>query len=201
MVTLLVYGFALGFMGYLPPGNINLTVVQLSIHHTNNKLWSFILLATVMEFLYCMGCLTGLDFLMHQPHLVHVLEWSSVFIFAILGLLAFFHHEDASKVQALSGFGRGVFATIINPLQIPFWLVWGVYLSERLKGDLSTTAVFAFITSVGTVCILWAYAVGGKKLVEWLKLERKLLDRMIGLLLIGLAVWQLVKLLHWHKHG
>jgi threonine/homoserine/homoserine lactone efflux protein len=197
MITMM-YGFMLGFMGYLPPGNINLTVVQLSIHHSKNKLWGFMLLVTVMEFIYCLGCLTGLDFLMRQPYLVHILEWSSVFIFAILGLLAFFHNEDASKVQALSGYGRGVFATIVNPLQIPFWLVWGVYLSDKLKGELSATALFALITAGGTVCVLWAYAVGGKKLVEWLKLERKLLDRFIGLLLIGLAIWQLYKVLHGH---
>ena len=195
---ILVYGFMLGFVGYLPPGNINLTVVQLSIHQAKNRLWSFILLATIMEFLYCLGCLIGLDFLMHQPNLVHVLQWSSVFIFAALGFLAFFHNEDTSKTQVLSGFGRGVFATIVNPLQIPFWLVWGVYLSDKLKGDIPTIALFAAITAAGTVGILWIYAVGGKKLVEWLKLERKLLDRIIGLVLIGLALLQLFKLLHRH---
>jgi hypothetical protein len=38
--------------------------------------------------------------------------------------------------------------------------------------------------------------VGGKRLIEKMKLERKLLDRIIGLLLMGLALWQLFKLLH-----
>ena len=189
-------GFILGFVGYLPPGNINLTVVQLALSHTQKRLWAFILFATVMEFLYCLGCLTGLDLLMQQPHLVSILQWLAVFIFAILGLLSFFHNENAVKTPVLSGFGRGIFAAFINPLQIPFWLVWGVYLNDKLRGGFLSIAVFSAITASGTTCILWLYAVGGKKLIEHLKLERKLLDRIIGLILIGLAVLQLFKLLH-----
>ncbi len=194
----LAFGFMLGFMGYLPPGNINLSVIQLALDEHKERLWLFILLATVMEFIYCLACLTGLDMLLHQPQLVIVLKWISVFIFATLGLLSFFHNEENIKVQAFSGFGKGVFTAIINPLQIPFWLVWGVYLTENkwINGNLSFTTIFALVTSLGTVCILWMYAVGGKKLVETMKLERKLLDRIIGLLLISLAFWQLFKLLH-----
>ena len=192
------FGFMLGFMGYLPPGNINLTVVQLALHDSKNRLWAFIIFATVMEFLYCLGCLTGLDLLLRQPHLLIVLQWAAVFLFALLGLLSFFHNEDTSKIQALSGFGRGVVTAALNPLQVPFWLIWGVYLTENkwIDGNLLSTIIFALVTSIGTTCILWIYAVGGKKLVETMKLERKLLERMIGILFIVLAFWQLFKLLH-----
>jgi threonine/homoserine/homoserine lactone efflux protein len=194
----LAFGFILGFMGYVPPGNINMTVVRLALNDSQSRLRFFILFAVVMEFLYCLGCLTGLDLLLQQEHLLVALKWASVFIFALLGLLSFFHDEDTSRIQALSGFGRGIFATVINPLQIPFWLIWGVYLTENkwLKGDLASIALFSAITSVGTLCVLWLYAVGGKRLVEQMKLERKLLDRIIGVLLMSLAIWQLFKLLH-----
>ncbi len=194
----LAFGFMLGFMGYLPPGNINLAVVQLALNHSRNRLWFFIAFASVMEFLYCLGCLTGLDLLLHQDHLVIVMKWISVFVFAVLGLLSFFHNEGASKANTLSGFGRGILAAIINPLQIPFWLVWGVYLTENkwIRGNITSLAIFSLITCLGTASVLWIYAIGGKRLVEKMKLERKLLDRIIGLLLIGLAAWQLFKLTH-----
>jgi len=197
MLTLAI-GFGLGFIGYLPPGNINLTVVQLALHDTKSRLRSFILIATIMEFLYCLGCLVGLDLLMQQPVLVIVLQWLAVVIFTLLGLLSFFHDENAVKVQSISGFRRGLIAVFINPLQIPFWLVWGVYLSDKLKGAVLWTALFAIITALGTTLILWVYAIGGKKLIEFLKLERKLMDRVIGLVLLTLAVFQLLKLLHGH---
>jgi threonine/homoserine/homoserine lactone efflux protein len=198
-MMILAFGFVLGFMGYLPPGNINLTVVQLAINKTVNRLWAFILFASVMEFSYCLGCLTGLGLLMRQPHLISIMQWLGVVVFALLGLLSFFHHEDTSKMRTVSGFSRGIFAITVNPFQIPFWLVWGVYLNDKLKGDFLTTVFFAIITSVGTSCVLWLYAIGGRKLVETMKLERKLLDRMVGSILMLLAVLQLIKLLH--KHG
>ena len=195
-MSFIAFGFILGLIGYLPPGTINLTVVQLALSDTKKRLWSFILFASIMEFIYCLGCLTGLDLLMKQPHLVTVLQWTSVFLFAILGLLSFFHNEHEGKKPAFSGFRRGVFTALFNPLQIPFWLVWGVYLSDKLSSQLPVIALFSIITSLGTVCVLWIYAVGGKKLVEVMKLERKLLERIIGLLLIGLALLQLFKILH-----
>ena len=197
-MTILAFGFFLGFIGYLPPGNINLTVVQLALTDTKSRLWSFIFFATLMEFIYCLGCLTGLDLLMKQPQLVTGLQWSSVFLFAILGLLSFFHNQHDNEKAAFSGFRRGIFTALFNPLQVPFWLVWGVYLSDKLSTGIVVVTLFSIITSAGTVCILWLYAVGGKKLVEVMKLEQKLLERIIGLLFIGLALLQLFKLLH-HK--
>ncbi len=197
-ISTIAFGFVLGFIGYLPPGNINLTVVQLALGSTRKHIWYFILFAALMEFFYCVGCLMGLDLLMRQPQLVIVLQWLAVFIFILLGLLSFFHKEDAGtgKVQTFSGYSRGLFAAFINPLQIPFWLVWGVYLNDLLKGGVLITVIFAFVTSCGTALILWLYAVGGKKLVEKMKLERKFLNRVIGIILISLGLLQLLKLLH-----
>jgi len=198
MVMTLALGFALGFMGYLPPGNINMAVVQLALKGEQTRLRLFLVFASIMEFLYCFGCLWSLGLLMRQPHLVLVMQWTAVFVFALLGVLSFFHDENPAKIQVLSGFGRGLFAIIINPLQIPFWLVWGVYLSDRLNGDFFTVIIFALVTSLGTATLLWLYAVGGKKMIELLKLERRLIDRAIGVVLMALAVWQLFKILHKH---
>ena len=54
---LFLIAFALGFVGYLPLGNINLTVVQLTIEEEKNKWRGFILFAALMEFIYCFGCI------------------------------------------------------------------------------------------------------------------------------------------------
>ena len=195
---MLVFGFLLGFVGYVPLGNINYTVVQLSLSGPVRRLWGYILLASVMEFFYCLGCLAGMEALLQRPQWVIILKWAAVFIFFVLGLLSFFHNEDAGKKPVISWFKRGVFAAFVNPLQIPFWLVWGVYLTQNkwLTSDLLSLVLFAIVTAGGTAAILWLYAVGGKKLVLKLKLERKIMDRFIGLLLISLSLWQLFHLLH-----
>ena len=192
-----VLGFALGFGGYVLLGNINLTVVQLSVENIPKRLWSYISLVAFMEFAYCTACLTGMEALLRRPEWVTRLEWLAVFVFLLLGLLSFFHREEPIKISPFSGLGRGIFAALVNPLQVPFWLGWGVYMSDNnwMKNDLLSIASFAAVTSVGTIAILWLYAIAGKKIVEKLKLERVVLDKLIGILLMALACWELYKLL------
>ncbi len=82
----LAFGFVLGFVGYLPLGNINLTVVQMSVSHSKKNWQMFILFAALMEFIYCFGCLYGMDQLLQQQQLMVYLGWSAVVIFLLLGL-------------------------------------------------------------------------------------------------------------------
>src|SRR3954466_6718852 len=88
---MIAIGFVLGFVGYLPLGNINLSVVQMSVSGERKKWQLFILFAAIMEFIYCFGCLYGMDRLLQQPQLIVLLNWSAVAIFLMLGLYTFAH--------------------------------------------------------------------------------------------------------------
>ncbi|HLP20109.1 MAG TPA: LysE family transporter [Chitinophagales bacterium] len=195
---LFLLAFALGFVGYLPPGNINLTVVQLSVSsHRRHWQW-FVLFAAIMEFIYCFACLYGMQLLLKQEHLLLVLNWAAVGIFLSLGLLSLLHIDKSLKESANpTGVKRGILVAIFNPLQIPFWMVWGVYVMQDnwLKQEAVSIALFSIACSLGTIAVLYMYAEAGKKLIERLKLNKNLLNRVIGVLLISLAIIQTAKLL------
>lgn len=193
---MILLGFLIGFIGYLPPGNINLTAVQLGLSESTKRLWAFIWFAALMEFIYCYGCIWGINFLLQKPDWVHILEWSAVVIFAALGILSLL--PSGSKVSdSFSGIRRGVIVAVLNPLQIPFWLVWGVYITQNrwIDGSNLSIILFSIITSLGTVAVLYMYAVLGRRLVERLNINRDILNRTIGGLLLMLAVLQAIKLL------
>lgn len=194
---MLLIAFALGFIGYLPLGNINMTVVQLSVSDTRKRWLTFIGFASLMEFVYCFLCLTGLDLLLQQAELVKFLSWLGVALFVVLGLLGLFYKEPDTTVKT-SDFRRGILIAIFNPLQIPFWLVWGVYLMQNhiLKSEILTIALFSLVCTIGTILILYLYAIAGKKIVERLRVNRIWLNRFIGALLLVLAALQSWKLLH-----
>lgn len=196
---MIAIGFILGFVGYLPLGNINLSVVQMSVHGERRKWQGFILFAALMEFIYCFTCLYGMDQLRQQPQLVVFLNWSGVVIFLLLGLYTLFHTFKSSNLSTTSsGLKKGVLVAIFNPLQVPFWLIWGVYVFENgwVKSEIVSIAIFSSLCSLGTIVVLWLYAVAGKKLVEKLNVNRNILNRFIGSLLILLAIFQTFKLLH-----
>jgi threonine/homoserine/homoserine lactone efflux protein len=198
MFTLLLLAFALGFVGYLPPGNINLTVVQLRVGENRFSWQLFILFAAVMEFIYCFGCIWGVESLLKQTQLVVYLNWSAVFIFLGLGILSLMTTGEASTASTFSsGIKRGVLIAIFNPLQVPFWLVWGVYVLQDnwLRREAASIALFSLVCSIGTVAVLYMYAEAGKKLVERLNVNKTLQNRIIGSLLIFLAIYQSIRLL------
>src|ERR1041385_6209963 len=159
MMTLLGYlsGFFLGFVGYVFLGNINLTVVQISLSETRKRVQLFILFVAMMEFLYCYGSLWGLELLLKQAHLVAVLDWSAVCIFLALGLYGILHEGRQNPDPAgFSHLRKGVLISIFNPLQVPLWLVCGVYVMQNglLKSEASAIAIFSFFCSLGTIAIL-----------------------------------------------
>jgi threonine/homoserine/homoserine lactone efflux protein len=193
---MILIGFIIGFLGYLPPGNINLTAVQLGLSESAKRLWAFILFAAFMEFVYCYGSLLGMNFLLQQPHWINVLKWSAVAVFLLLGGLSLLPVKEGIESK-YAGIRKGVLIAIFNPLQIPFWLVWGVYVMQNnwVEANQWSMGLFSFITATGTIAVLWMYAVAGKRLVEKLNINRALLNRIIGVLLITLAILQAIKLL------
>ena len=144
----LAFGFLLGFVGYLPPGNINLTVVQISVSGSRNKYGLFILFAAFMEFIYCFGCLYGMDRLIQQPQLILFLNWSAVIIFLFLGtsIILIANKTDSSESSSPS-IKKGILIALLNPLQVPFWLVWGVYVFQNhlVKSHTVSIALFSLI--------------------------------------------------------
>jgi len=188
-------GFIIGFLGYLPPGNINLTVVQMSIGRSRGHVWHFILFAALMEFIYCFSSLMGMKVLLAQPQWIIALRWASVVVFTALGILTFFH-KARSDAKPSSGLRRGMIIAVLNPLQIPFWLIWGVYAMQSgwVQPDYLSITLFSIITATGTIAILWLYSAAGRKLEAQLNARQRLLNLVIGSILIGLAVMQLVKL-------
>ncbi len=196
---LFITAFLLGFVGYLPPGNINLTVVQLSVDHHKRQWQAFILLAAVMEFIYCYASMAGIQMLRSDTKLIAALNWSGVVIFFALGLFSLLHKEkpESEKTLFSSSIKRGVFVAIFNPLQIPFWLVWGAYVMENgwVQNTRASIGLFTVVCTIGTIMVLYMYALAGKAIVARLNVNRNLLSKIIGGLLVFLAIVQTIKLL------
>ena len=188
-------GFIIGFLGYLPPGNINLTVVQVSISPSRSHRWYFIFFASFMEFLYCFGSMMGMKVLLEQKQLITALKWASVVIFLALGLFTLLAKIKDPDNRS-SGLRKGIIVAILNPLQIPFWLIWGVYVLQNNWVQPTTISItlFSLITAAGSLTVLWLYSVLGRKLETSLNKHQRLMTIVIGCFFIGLAGIEFIKL-------
>ncbi|MFN8287364.1 MAG: LysE family transporter [Chitinophagales bacterium] len=196
---MILVGFLLGFLGYLPLGNINLAVVQVAVSESRRTLWSFILFVAFMEFVYCFACMMGMNYLVEQKELMTGLKWISVALFIALGLLTIFQKQGNEKGTVSPGMAKGIFVAIFNPLQLPFWLIWGMMVLKNkwVANETASIAIFSLLCAFGTIAVLVMYAEGGKKLVEKLKLNQNVINRSIGIFLIGLAVYQAISIVYF----
>lgn len=186
---LFLVAFALGFLGYLPLGTINLTVVQMTIEQKKRHWQAFILFAAAMEFIYCFACFSGINVLLQQKQLAWYLNWVAAGIFFLLGVFSFYYSSDKTSKNSIK---RGMLVAVLNPLQIPFWTVWGVYVLEHgwVKNSTASIVLFSGVCSLGTVAVLYMYAVAGKKIVQKLNVNQQIINRTIGLFFIALAIYQ-----------
>ena len=173
----------------------------MSVGRSKKHLWYYILFAAVMEFIYCFGSLTGLKFLVEMPQWVLAMKWSSVIVFAVLGILSFVQKiKDPAKLS--SGIGKGIVIAILNPLQIPFWLIWGVYVMQNswVQPNHVSIMIFSIITAAGSFTVLWLYSVVGRKLEDTLITHQRTMNVVIGIIFIGLAILELSKLINMKSY-
>lgn len=200
MLNSIFIGLVVGFLGYLPLGNINLTVVQMALNRPIAHVVRFVLLVALFEFLYCYLCMKGMSWLVTQQELIVFLKWATVVVFGILGIMALYQGVKQWKGHVVSTehiMRKGILIAILNPFQIPFWIVWGLYLLQDniINKNEPYLFIFALFTSIGTIGVLTMYGYLGKYLVERLKINQSALNLFIGVLLLVLALLQAVKLL------
>lgn len=173
-----------------------MTALQLGMSGRQSLLWLFIAFAAFMEFVYCTVSIWFIELLVSNTAWVQTLKWMGVAVFTILGLLAIVF-PPVGKSGASAGFKRGMFALIVNPLQIPFWLIWGTYIlsGNMLEHTVYAIGAFGVFTAIGSAAILAIYGISGKYMVAQFNVNRLLISRMVGILLLALAAYQLAELL------
>ena len=170
-------GILIGFYGFLFPGNINLMVVYL-FESRQYKLLSFILiLILTFEFIYSSITLLFLQYILHNHLLYHGIEIFSFILLAALGISMVVDGKNDVKTVQDNTTKRGIFAIIIHPQQIPFWMALSSLFNSIIYKNM-----YLFITynAIGVLLIMLAYMVIGKWLLSYFKLKLSIINRAIG---------------------
>jgi len=195
LLTFLV-GFAISFLGSIPPGTLNVTIVQLGLEHRMNIAWRFAFAAALVEYPYAWIAVRFADIITSSPATTENLQLISAIVLLVLG---FFNLRAAGKVTRLyskfhaSGFRRGVLLSILNPMALPFWIGVTAYLkSVRLvRLELASEVhVYLFGVALGGLCLLMLLAYLARKMVRHFE-QNTLLKKIPGLTLIVLGLYGL----------
>ncbi len=193
-----VLGFVVSFAGSIPPAGINLTAIRIALEKNKTQALWFSGGAVLVEGVFTFISLHFASYVASHSHWEFWIHWTAVVVFLILGVAAFMPSkpntdQELKKSKFGNDFMYGMFLSVINPLQIPFWLAYGTYFytNHWLDTSMSTTMLFVVGAMLGTYLLLYVYAVYASKVLARIMKNTLSGKRVIGFIFLGLALLQL----------
>jgi threonine/homoserine/homoserine lactone efflux protein len=132
--------FVFSFLGSIPPGTLNLTVLQLGLDKKLDVAWKFALAATLIEYPYAWLALLFEDLITSSPIILNHFKLISAVVMITLGVLTIrsgLRKNPNAKAIHESGFKKGLLLGILNPLALPFWI--GITAYVKVQGWVTLT--------------------------------------------------------------
>ncbi|MEY4133910.1 MAG: hypothetical protein ACOYOO_07840 [Saprospiraceae bacterium] len=131
----IILAIAVAFLGFAPPGMINMTALKISMEHRVPAGLAFVSGASVVIFFQALIAVMFAGYLGNNPQVVQNLTLASIAIFILLAF--FFYRQARRQVKTqVQGPGKKVFLAgvgmaAMNMLGIPFFLGYSTLLEAR----------------------------------------------------------------------
>lgn len=200
----LIWVFLLGaffsFIGSIPPGTLNLSVLQLGLEGKVNTALRFALAVSIVEYPYTWIGVQFEYWITSSPMIIDNFQLVTAIVMVTIGVLNLWSAEKPTNFSVKfndSGFRRGLILSVLNPMAIPFWIGVTAYLKAQEWIDLSSVALlhsYVFGTSVGAMVLLTLFAFMAKKLAGYVK-NNRIVKRVPGFTLLILGIYAFIKYL------
>jgi threonine/homoserine/homoserine lactone efflux protein len=195
-LTFFIGAFA-NFIGYIPPGNINLTLVQITVNRGLKQAVMFIISFSCVEFFFTYFIMHAAKWLSGQVRLDTVIDWVMVVLFGVLGTITWIHRKKPPETNYSEheSIKYGILLGFLNPMQVPFWMITGTYLITHqwiLDGRLALV-IFSIGAAAGAFLALFLYAKFAKYIQRKFVLSTRLINTSIAILFFAFAAYHVVK--------
>ncbi|RYU86871.1 lysine transporter LysE [Mucilaginibacter terrigena] len=190
-------GIIANFIGYIPPGNINLTLVQITLNRGFKQALQFIIAFSCVEFFFTYVVMQGAKWLSEQVRLDTIIDWVMVVLFITLGYITWRNRNSPPKTNYSehASIKYGILLGFLNPVQIPFWMVTGTYLITHgwiLDGRVALV-IFSLGSAAGAFLALFLYAKFAGYVQKRFELSTRVIDTGIAILFFAFAAYHVVK--------
>ncbi|SKC76170.1 LysE family translocator [Ohtaekwangia koreensis] len=194
VIVVFALAFFFSFIGSIPPGTINLTIIKLGLEQRMNIAWKFAIASAIIEYPYAWLAIKFEEWITSSPLILDNLQLLTAIVMTLLGVVSLWPSDTPSALAEKfnkSGFRRGIVLSILNPLAIPYWLGITAYLKGQQWIDLSDTwelqSYLAGVT-LGSLAILLAFAYLARKIASRFQ-QSILLKKLPGVMLLLLGLY------------
>ena len=190
-------GLFANFIGYVPPGNINLTLVQITINRGLKQALMFIISFSCVELFFTYFIMHAAKWLAGQVRLDMVIDWVMVVLFGVLSAITWMHRKKMPKTSYSNteSIRYGIMLGFLNPMQVPFWIITGTYLITHhwvLDGKVALV-IFSFGAAAGAFLALFLYAKFAAYIKSKFDLSTRVINTGIAVLFFSFAAYHIVK--------
>lgn len=195
-----IIGLAFSFVGSIPPGTLNILVLQLGLENKVRTALRFALAVAIVEYPYAWIAVVFEEWIMASPAVAQNFQLTGALVMIVIGIFSVWTARKPSEFSVRfqeSGFVRGLVLSILNPQAIPFWIAVTAYLKHQGWIVLNTSVlvhIYVFGTSVGVMLLLTILAVLAQKVSGPFQ-QNRLLRLLPGLILLFLGLVGLIKYL------
>ncbi|MEQ8926293.1 MAG: LysE family transporter [Fulvivirga sp.] len=200
MMLTFILAFSFSFIGSIPPGAINISVLQLAIENKRRAAIRFSVASALIEFPYVVIAVIFSDWLLSTEIVINnikLISTSVIMLLAIINTYQYLINKTPKPLTNSGGFRRGMVISIFNPLAIPYWVGITAYLTNQ--GWISIESnnqliIYALGVSLGTFALLFALINFSSKVNLEIKNQRltKLIPAVVFYLLGFYGMWQLL---------
>lgn len=187
-------GFIFSFVGSIPPGTLNVTVLQLALDRQVKIAFRFALAVSLIEYPYAWMGVQFEYYISTSPVILQNFQLIAALVMTLLGISNLWPSGNprgiARKFQE-SGFRRGIVLSLLNPMAIPYWMGFTAYLKVQGWIDLSTVGLlhsYVLGTAVGTLALLSVLIFFAQRVAPYVQGSRWL-KIIPGLILLGLGLY------------
>ena len=197
------FGFAIGFVGVIPPGLLNLTAAKISVKQGQR---SAVIFASGASMVVIAQVYIGVFFsklLSEHQDILLAVERFAIIVFFGLSIFFFIRARLDSKPEFKSVhkadyklFGQGIILSALNVFPIPFYIGFSSFLASRdaFVFEFPMAHFFIIGATLGTFLMLFAYI----KYVKRFKFDSNTFARKIHYLLaimtMAIAIFTLIRI-------
>lgn len=200
MILNLAVAFLFSFLGSIPPGTVNLTVLQLGIEGRISTAIKFAFAAALIEYPYGYIAVKFATLISQAPTLTDNFKIITGVVMIGLGVLTLWSSAKPSAISTRfqnSGFRKGLVLGILNPLAIPYWIAITTYLkSQQWIAFRSEWHIHTYLLGIfaGAFVILVLFAYAARKVATLFE-SREKLKKIPGIVLIVLGIYSFLQLI------
>jgi threonine/homoserine/homoserine lactone efflux protein len=199
-VQVFLVGALFSFLGSIPPGTLNLCVLQLGLERKIGAALRFALAVSIVEYPYTWIAVQFEYWITSSPAVIQNFELLTALVMTAIGLLNIWSAQRPTKFATRfneSGFRRGIVLSILNPMAIPFWIGITAYLKAQEWIDLSSTGklhMYILGTAVGAMVLLTLFTYMARRLSGYVT-NNKVVQLIPGVTLLALGVYAFARYL------